>query len=285
MESGEDIFEFLRERAKEKAAIDRGGEERGESAEEFVNGEIAIEAIVFHAQMDGGNQDLSDEAKKEFVVHPVVRMDSETMEVKSVFQSMERFFDHILVSVNINSFLRVIQRIADKNHPTTSGKLLIDDVFADGDGIASGSGRGFADNEVSLKVLSEFWIMGVQKSFLVEFGNKTEEVVSFLHLFLGIEINKGMQFVAALPPTAYLMHAANDTVTGENCVRQAVDIFPLTFHLFFCKSGCKGDGNQKWMGRSAWRRQSIFLALKKPLSITIRSSLFGLSAVTSAKVV
>lgn len=285
MESGEDIFEFPGERSKEKAAVDGGGEERGEPAEEFVNGELAIEAIVFHAQMDGGNKDLSDEAKKEFVVQAVVRMDSETMEVKSVFESVERFFDHILVPVNINSFLRVIQRIADKNHPATGGEMFFDDVFADRDGIAIRSGRGFADNEVFLKVLSEFGMMGVQKSFLVEFCNKTEEVVSFLHLFLRIEIDKGVQLVAALPPTAYLMHAADNTVAGENRVRQAVDIFSFTFHLFFGKKDVKGTEIKKWMGRSAWRRRSIFLALKNPLSITIRSSLSGLSAVTSAKVV
>lgn len=248
MESGEDIFEFPGERSKEKAAVDGGGEERGEPAEEFVNGELAIEAIVFHAQMDGGNKDLSDEAKKEFVVQAVVRMDSETMEVKSVFESVERFFDHILVPVNINSFLRVIQRIADKNHPATGGELFFDDVFADRDGIAIRSGRGFADNEVFLKVLSEFGMMGVQKSFLVEFCNKTEEVVSFLHLFLRIEIDKGVQLVAALPPAAYLMHAADNTVAGENRVRQAVDIFSFTFHLFFGKKGCKRDGNQKMDG-------------------------------------
>ena len=247
MESGEDIFEFPGERSKEKAAVDGGGEERGEPAEEFVNGELAIEAIVFHAQMDGGNKDLSDEAKKEFVVQAVVRMDSETMEVKSVFESVERFFDHILVPVNINSFLRVIQRIADKNHPATGGELFFDDVFADRDGIAIRSGRGFADNEVFLKVLSEFGMMGVQKSFLVEFCNKTEEVVSFLHLFLRIEIDKGVQLVAALPPTAYLMHAADNT-SPVRIVFARQSIFFSSTSTCFWQKGCKRDGNQKMDG-------------------------------------
>lgn len=44
------------------------------------------------------------------------------------------------------------------------------------------------------------------------------------------------------------MHAADNTVAGENRVRQAVDIFSFTFHLFFGKKGCKRDGNQKMDG-------------------------------------
>ena len=125
-----------------------------------------------------------------------------------------------------------------------------------------------------MKVLLKLRLFWILLRGLLQFRDKTIELITFCGCFHWIEINVNMQLrISSLGmPSTNLMHSADGVVGSQYSIFQLVDVLTFTFHLFTGKGARKGDGQQK-VHRLLGIQHVVHIRLvEKPLSITTRSS-------------
>ena len=129
--------------------------------EHLFHGSLFVQIVSGHDFVDMRHDNECNEANKELALHSMIAVYPKPPKIKAVLHLQKIFFDNIFRAVKFKCFMRVVDMVADQNHPPGMQEFFVHSIMLAIDRIARSVFSVLSDYEIFFEVFGEIGVQWV----------------------------------------------------------------------------------------------------------------------------